>query len=108
MKLVERDDGPRSRFDPEKLRRVATVRHREDAGRIALKKQAWIETTHCLEYDRLSATCQDFRALEDFADDLLRPAEAHALFGFDERPIDENRMLQHRVQDLVVGDVRPE
>ena len=106
--MIERKYGSGPRLDPEKLGRLAAIGHREDAGRIALKKQAWIETTHCLEYDRLSATCQDFRALEDFADDLLRPAEAHALFGFDERPIDEDRMLQHRVQDLVVGDVRPE
>src|SRR6478735_4652421 len=43
---IERDDRPIARFDPEQLIRVPAVRHRENARGIALKQQAWVETTH--------------------------------------------------------------
>ena len=48
MEAVERYDRARSRLHPEQFGRLAAVRHRKDAGGIALQQQARVETTHCL------------------------------------------------------------
>jgi hypothetical protein len=46
MEAVERDDRAVPRLDPEQLARLAAVRHREDAGRVALEEQARVEASH--------------------------------------------------------------
>ena len=46
------------------------------------------------------------RELQDFAHPVLRPAQADAVGGFDEWTLNQDRMLDHRVENLVVGDVR--
>ena len=73
---------------------VAAVGHRKDAGGIALQQQARIEPTHA------------GRKLQDFAHLVLRAAQADAFVGFDEWTVDQDRMLHHRVENRVVGDVR--
>ena len=40
MELVERDDRPRPRLDPEEIRSFTAVRHRENAGGISLEEKA--------------------------------------------------------------------
>src|SRR6476646_6649896 len=49
---------------------------------------------------------QKGQPLEDFANLILRSAEAHSIRSLHDRALDENRMLNHGVQDLIVGDVR--
>ena len=36
----------------------------------------------------------------------MRAAEADALVGLDERALDQDRVLDHGIEDLIVGDVR--
>jgi len=45
--------------------------------------------------------------LENLSHHILRAAEADALVGFDDRPVDEDRVRDHCVQDLVVSDIEP-
>src|SRR5437660_10750258 len=45
VELVERDDRPVPRLDPEQLIRLAAVGHREDARLIALEPQALVKAT---------------------------------------------------------------
>ena len=94
VEAVERDDRAVARLDPEQLVRVAAVGHREDAGGIALKQQA-----------RVERDSSPLRMLQDLAHLVLRAAEADAVGGFDDRALDQDRMLDHRVEHLVVGDV---
>src|SRR5258708_38201235 len=46
VEAVERNDRPLARLNPEQFVRVAAIGHRENSRRIALKQQAWVETTH--------------------------------------------------------------
>jgi hypothetical protein len=44
VELIERNDRPASRFDPENIARMAAVGHWEDAGGIASQQHPRIET----------------------------------------------------------------
>ena len=48
--------------------------------------------------------CGGERFLENLPNLVLRAAEADAFLGFDERALDQDRVLGHRVEDLVVAD----
>ena len=72
MKIVERDDRPLARLNPEQLARIAAVGHRENPACIALEKQARIEVTHLRLNMRVLAS--DVSGLENFSHDVLRPA----------------------------------
>ena len=94
VETVERNDRAVARLDPEDVAGVAAVGHRENAGGIAPEQQPRIEAF----------------AHSSLAHFLLRAAQAHALFGFDQRTLDEDRMFHHRVENIVVADdgsVRP-
>ena len=101
MEAVERDDRPLARLDPEQLARVAAVGHRENPVGIALKQQARIEATHA----SLCALPTHFSGLDYLSHRVLRAAQADALVGLDQRAIDQDRVLDHRVEHLVVGHV---
>src|SRR4051794_16159112 len=93
METVKRDDRTVARLDPKEVRRIAAVSHREDPSGITLKQQARVEATH------------PAGNLENFADGVLWPAKPNTLGGLDNRPVDEDRMLDHRIEHLVVGNV---
>ena len=95
MKPVEGDDGAVARLDPEELGRIAAVGHREDPGGITLQQQARVEATHAAVF------------LQNLPDLVLWPAKADAIWGLDDGSLDQDRVSDHRIQHLVVGDVRP-
>ena len=57
METVEWDYRAGARLDPVKLIRVAAVSHREDARRITLEKEPWVEVTHYAEITVSPAPC---------------------------------------------------
>ena len=89
---VERDDRAFTRLDPENLLGVAAVGHRENPGSITAKQNPWVESAH-------------YADLQQFAHHVLRTAEADAVGGFDQRAVDQDRVLHHRVEDFVVAGV---
>ena len=46
MEGIERQNRPQAWLDPEQILGIAAVGHREDAGRIALQKEAGVEVSH--------------------------------------------------------------
>src|SRR6185503_18982816 len=56
MEMVEWQDRPVTRLDPEQLIGIAAVGHREDPRGITLQQQARVETTHTSEIYNISRT----------------------------------------------------
>jgi len=106
VKSFDRNDRPVPRLDPEQLIRIAAVRHRENARGIALEQEAGVETTHGINLPSPSANAGGGETSQDFADSFLRPAQPDAIGRFHNRSLDQDRVLDHGIEDLVVGDVR--
>ena len=66
---------------------VAAVGHRENAGGIALEQESGVEA-------HVRSRAAGRRRSEDFAHDVLRAAQANALVGLDDRPVDQDRVLR--------------
>src|SRR5690349_16878373 len=79
-----------ARLDPEQLGGIAAVGHREDAGGISLQQQARVETAHGLKLSSLSTARAE--SSQNLAHPILRPAEANAIGGFDDRALDQDRV----------------
>src|SRR5437764_10587500 len=101
METVERDDRAVAWLDPKQFLRLAAVGHRKNAGRIALEQKARIEATHGHYLPSPGFPREDNS--ENFAHFVLRSAEADAIRGFDQWTLDQDRVLDHRVEDFVVG-----
>ncbi len=89
---AQRKDRAGPWLDPENLVGIAAISHREDTGGITAKQNPGVEAAH-------RAT------LQYFADDVLRAAQAHTLAGLDQRPVDEDRVRDHRVEDRIATGV---
>ena len=42
---------------------------------------------------------------ENLPDHILRTTQADAFFGFDQRPVDQDRVLDHGVENVIFADV---
>ena len=104
VETVQRKDGPGARLHPEQFGCIAAVGHWEDARCIALKQQPRIETSHRANMRAVDPLVR--RKSENFSHPFLRPTQANAFVCFYDRAIDEDRMLDHRVENLVIGRVR--
>ena len=93
MESFQRNDRPVARLDPEDIAGVAAVGHGKDAGGIAPEQHPGIET-----FAHAGSSSQQVAHL------LLRAAQAHALVGFHQRTLDQDRMFHHRIENGVVAD----
>src|SRR4051794_32051195 len=100
VEAVERDNCPIARLDPEQFVSLPAVGHREDAGSISLKEKPRIKPTHGPQISRDRCVKGDLQYL---AHQFLWPAQTHTLASLDDRPIDQDRMGDHRVKYFVVG-----
>src|SRR5207302_3593349 len=98
--MVERDDRAVARLDPEQFVRLAAVGHGENAGRIALEQKARIEATHGASLSSPELPGED--ESQNLPHLVLRTAEAGAVGRFDQRALDQDRMLDYRLEHLVV------
>src|SRR5438067_5718334 len=103
VEMVERNNRAIARLDPEQFVRLAAVGHRENARRITLEQKARIEATHGASLSSPGLPGED--ESQNLPHLVLRAAEADSVGGFDQRALDQDRMLDHRVEHLIVGDV---
>ena len=83
---------------------VAAVGHRENAAGIALRATGADRADSSSANMRPAGTCQQS---DNLAHHVLRAAQADAFVGLDQRAVDQDRVRDHRIEHLVVGDVGP-
>lgn len=99
---VDGDNGAAAWLDPEDVGRIAAVGHREHADGISAKQQIGIDDVH--PHPACAEAGGEVNRLEDFAHPLLRTTEAHAFGGLHQRPLDQDRIGDHGVEDRFVAD----
>ena len=102
MKAVERDDRALGRLDPVDVRRVAAVRHREDADRIGAEQEIGIER-HRASPLPVPAARSRFGAGQPFLDAAPQASDRGALPGRDQRRARSGRMPTSFRGSLVIG-----